>query len=118
MFSLSYIFSSTHLFDYLFQQFKHSPKSQFNYNGTTGYLYKNNSLLQSTNITLNALNTGKLYIGNATEGATPEYANANIQECIAWTSNQDANRTGISTNINTGIINARTPNDDSVMGIM
>ena len=74
--------------------------AQFNYNGTQGKLYKNNTIIQSANITLNALSTGKLYVGNSTEGSSPEYANANIQECIAWTTNQDANTTGISTNIN------------------
>jgi hypothetical protein len=73
--------------------------AQFNYNGTTGYLYKNNSLLTSGNITLNALSNGQIIIGNSL--AVPsEFANANIQECIAWTSNEDANTSGISTNIN------------------
>lgn len=76
--------------------------AQFNYNGTQGKLYKNNTLIQSANITLNAQSTGLIYIGLANfNGALGEYANANIQESIAWTSNQDANTTGISTNINT-----------------
>lgn len=76
--------------------------AQFNYNGTTGYLYKNNSLITSANITLNAQSTGLIYIGASdSAGLLQEFANANIQESIAWTSNQDANTTGISTNINT-----------------
>jgi hypothetical protein len=74
--------------------------AQFNYNGTQGKLYKNNTLLQSANITLNALSTGQIIIGNSL-AAPAEFANANIQECIAWASNQDANTSGISTNINT-----------------
>ena len=75
--------------------------AQFNYNGTTGYLYKNNSLLTSSNITLNALNTGQIYIGTSFSGTAQEYALADIQECIAWGSNQDSNTSGISNNINT-----------------
>jgi hypothetical protein len=74
--------------------------AQFNYNGTQGKLYKNNTLLQSANITLNALSTGQIIIGNSLANPT-EFANSNIQECIAWASNQDANTTAISTNINT-----------------
>jgi hypothetical protein len=74
--------------------------AQFNYNGTQGKLYKNNTLLTSANITLNALSTGEIIIGNSLANPA-EFANSNIQECIAWTSNQDANTTGISTNINT-----------------
>lgn len=72
--------------------------AQFNYNGTTGYLYKNNTLLTSGNITLNAASTGVIYIGAST--AMNEYSDSNIQECIAWTSNQDSNTSGISNNIN------------------
>jgi hypothetical protein len=76
--------------------------AQFNYNGTTGYLYKNNSLITSANITLNAQSNGLIYIGASnSSGSLQEWSDANIQECIAWTSNQDANTTGISTNINT-----------------
>lgn len=76
--------------------------AQFNYNGTTGYLYKNNSLITSANITLNAQSTGLIYIGASNSGGSlQEWSNANIQECIAWASNQDANTSGISTNINT-----------------
>jgi hypothetical protein len=75
--------------------------AQFNYNGTTGYLYKNNTLLTSANITLNATTSGITCIGQTLSGGGGEFAMANIQECIAWTSNQEANTSGISTNINT-----------------
>lgn len=71
----------------------------FFYNGTSGSLYKNNSLLGSANITLNAQATGQIYIGAST--ATNEFADANIQELIAWASNKTTDRTGISDNINT-----------------
>lgn len=74
--------------------------AQFNYNGATGYLYKNNSLLTSSNITLNALSSGQTYVGTSFSGASFEYALADIQECIAWGSNQDSNTSGISNNIN------------------
>ena len=76
--------------------------AQFNYNGTTGYLYKNNTLIQSANITLNAQSTGLTYIGVANfNGTITEYLVGNLQECIAWASNQNANTSGISNNINT-----------------
>jgi hypothetical protein len=75
--------------------------AQFNYDGTTGYLYKNNSLLTSANITLNALSTGKIYIGAVNfNGTIAEFSNAKIQECVAWQSNQNSNNSGISSNIN------------------
>jgi hypothetical protein len=74
--------------------------AQFNYNGTTGYLYKNNALITSANITLNATTSGITCIGQTLSGGGGEFAMANIQECIAWTSNQEANTSGISTNIN------------------
>jgi hypothetical protein len=76
--------------------------AQFNYDGTTGYLYKNNTSVQSANITLNAQSTGLVYVGVSNfNGVLTEYALSDIQECIAWTSNQNSNTTGISTNINT-----------------
>lgn len=71
--------------------------AQFNYNGTIGSLYKNNSLLVSSSISLNARVQGLIYIGG---NISNEYSDSNIQECIAWTSNQDTNTSGISSNIN------------------
>ena len=70
----------------------------FYYSGTTGYLYKNNSLLTSASLTLNAQSNNQIYIGGIL--GIVEFANANIQECIAWTSNQETNSNGIATNIN------------------
>jgi hypothetical protein len=70
---------------------------QFYYNGAIGYLYKNNVLLTSASLTLNAQNN-QIYVGGSS--STVECANADIQECIAWASNQQSNVSGISININ------------------
>jgi len=73
---------------------------EFLYNGTNGTLYKNASQLATGALTLNALTTGRVYIGTSFTGSTFENANANIQEAIAWSTDQSTNRTAIETNIN------------------
>jgi hypothetical protein len=74
----------------------------FYYNGTTGYLYKNNSLIESANLSLNASSTGNIMVGGRVSGAGGnfEFFNGKIQEVIFWGNNQLANNTAINTNIN------------------
>lgn len=72
--------------------------AQFYYTGTNGSLYKNSTLLQSANISLNSPSNGLLGIGASQ--ATNEYANSKISECIIYLTNQISNRSGLENNIN------------------
>jgi hypothetical protein len=74
--------------------------ASFTYDGTTGYLYRNGTLLGSANITLAAnLATARIMVGAGFTSNFEEHADAVIQECIAYASDQASNRSGIETNI-------------------
>lgn len=73
--------------------------AQFYYTGTNGSLYKNDTLIQSANISLSSPSNGLLYVGASVSGS--EYTNGKISECIIYLTNQNTNRLGIQTNINT-----------------
>jgi hypothetical protein len=74
----------------------------FFYDSTIGYLWKNNTQIQSAALTLNA-NTAQLFqIGTVGGGVGAGFLplNGNISECILYLNNQLANANGINTNIN------------------
>jgi hypothetical protein len=67
--------------------------ANFYYNGTAGYLYKNNSLIESANLSLSAGSTGNIMVGGRVSAAGGQFAffNGKIQEVIFWGNNQLAN---------------------------
>jgi hypothetical protein len=67
------------------------------FNGSSSAMYKNNSLLVSGNTGTNGA-SGILYLGSRNNGG--QSLTGGFQEFILYPSNQSANRTGISTNIN------------------
>lgn len=74
----------------------------FSYNGTTGYLWKNNTQVTSGSLTLNTDSAQVLQVGNdgGGTGTSFESLDGYIFECILYTSNQLANISGINSNIN------------------
>jgi len=69
----------------------------FLYNGTVGYLWKNNTQITSGNLTLNT-GIGELFqIGNST---STELFDGYIPECILWSTNELSNISAINSNIN------------------
>lgn len=74
----------------------------FMYNGTTGYLWKNNTQITSGALTLNTGVTQLFQIAasGGGSGAGLNFFGGLIPECILWTSNQLANISAINTNIN------------------
>lgn len=72
----------------------------FLYNGTTGYLWKNNTQLTSGNLTLSTVVTEIVQIGMSGRPGFFEPFNGLINECILYTSNQLTNISAINSNIN------------------
>lgn len=68
------------------------------YNGTSSLMYKNNSLLVSGNTGTNGA-SGTMFLGTRNNNA--QNLHGGFQEFILYPSNQSANRSGITTNINT-----------------
>jgi len=72
----------------------------FMYNGTTGYLWRNNTQITSGNLALNTLNE-TFQVGNSGIGTTStNNFDGYIPECILWSTNQLSNISLINTNIN------------------
>ena len=73
----------------------------FIYNGTTGYLWKNNTQLTSGALTLNTAIGDFTQIGSTGGGsAVLEPLQGNISECILYLTNQLSNISAINSNIN------------------
>lgn len=74
----------------------------FYYNGTTGFLWKNNTQITSGALALNTDINQITQIGcsGGGSGTSFELSNGLISECILYLSNQILNATGINTNIN------------------
>jgi len=72
----------------------------FLYNGSTGYLWKNNTQLASGSLVLNTSGSEVVQIGMSGRSGFFEPMEGFINECILYASNQLSNISGINSNIN------------------
>jgi hypothetical protein len=69
-------------------------------NSTTGYLRMNGTQVNSLSTTVSSYGNEEIHIGFDKTFSANESWNGNIQEVIIYPSNQDSNKTGIESNIN------------------
>jgi hypothetical protein len=74
----------------------------FFYNGTNGFLWKNNTQIDTGVLALNTSTSQLIQLGTmgGSGGASYESLTGNISECVLYLNNQIANANGINTNIN------------------